>query len=272
VVAATVWLLWGLPRFGVAAAAWSYVVRSGLDFVLLVPALAQFRLPEWRSDVVRETGKRLRPIIMGSAYYRSDLWVDRFLSSMAPPGNLSLLSLARQVHHAAARVLSRALAAPVVPQLAERAHVGDWPSFEQTYKKRLWWILLTISAGLGVFTIFGRQLLELAFRGRNFPQGDVQLLWWLMVLLAGVLIADPLIQVSWNAFYAMGHASTPNRIGGIAYTLGILFRFVGFYVAGIKGIAVGTTCYYCLNLLLLQLALERTQRASRALMRADPVI
>src|SRR3954469_21792849 len=71
-------LMWMLPRFGVIAAAWAWVLQSAVPAVLLLPSLGAFRRPELRSSRGAEAWRRVRPLLLGMTYYKTDPVVDRF--------------------------------------------------------------------------------------------------------------------------------------------------------------------------------------------------
>ena len=70
-------LLWGLGRFGVAAAAWVGVLRSGLQVVLLLPGIGGYRRPKWRTEATVEAWRRLWPLMSRSIYFKADILFTR---------------------------------------------------------------------------------------------------------------------------------------------------------------------------------------------------
>ena len=118
-------LIWGLSRFGIAAAAWALVIRSGIQTILLLPGMGGYRFPDWRNSTLKEAWRRLYPLLLGTTYYKTGELADRFLASMAPAGQLSLLYFANQMYMAGNLILNKAFSAPMVPLLAKKASEGD---------------------------------------------------------------------------------------------------------------------------------------------------
>src|SRR5258708_25740665 len=140
-----------LPIYGVAGAALLIVLRTGLRIVWLLPGLGRWVWPDWNSPPLREAWQRIRPLLIGTSYYRTDPLVDRFLASMAPAGGLSLLYIGQQIYGVANVVAEKAIASPMVPLLAVEAGAPRWQSFPRSYQKRLlamrglatpWYLLL----------------------------------------------------------------------------------------------------------------------------------
>lgn len=250
-------LLWGLPRFGIVVAAWAMVLRAGTQTVLLLPGMGRYRAPDWRTGTVKEAWRRLYPLLAGSTYYKTGDLVDRFLSSMAPAGQLSLLYFASQIYQAGNFVLSKALAAPMVPLLAKKASAGGWVSFSRIVKERVLWTLCITVAVFVSIVFAGVPVLSFFFGHGRFTAHEVMTLHWLLIALGGVWVGGALGQILSNSFYAQGNTRTPTRIGILGFTIGLGMKVAGFIYWGIIGIAVGTTLYYLLNALLLKVSLRQ---------------
>ena len=250
-------LLLGIGRWGVIAAAWALVLRSVIQSILLLPVLGQYNTPAWRGKNLKAVWHRLYPLLLGSMYYRSDQIVDRFLSSMAPVGQLSLLHFAHQIYNAGNLIIGKAIIAPAVPLLSQKAIDKEWPSFNQIYKGRLLWMLLITTVIFLGIPLAGNQVLVFLFGHGRFEWSEIVYLKWLLILLGGVWVGGVLGQLLSTSFYAQGNTKTPTIIGSIGYTLGIGLKVMGFYCWGVFGLAIGTTFYYIFNTIWLKMALGR---------------
>ncbi len=249
-------LIWGLPRFGVKAAAWSSVAKTLFQILFLVPGMGAYATPDWKDKSIKESWRRLRPLIAGTIYMRTDQWVDTFLASLAPAGSISLLYIARQIYSAGHQILGKAIANPTVPVLAKMAKQGEWKSYSGMTNNRIGWMfLLTASAFLGL-ALLGKPVLNLIFGHGRFDESSLSLLWLILLALVGFWMGGPIGQILAGSFYAKGNTVTPTKIGIFGFTIGIFLKLGGFYLWGIIGIAVGTSLYYFLNLILLRYALS----------------
>lgn len=258
-------LLWGLPRFGITAAAWAMVLKLVLQSLLLIPVLGPYHAPAWKSKEVKEAWRRIHPLLLGTTYYKTDQLVDRFLLSMAPVGSITLLHLAAQIYSAGNTILNRAIAAPMVPMLAQKAHTGQWPAFIRIFKQRLTLIVWITGLTFLAIILFGKPVLSLLFAWRRFTASEVSLLWLILTGFAGVWIGGALGQILAPSFYAKGNTTTPTKIGIFGFSLGLLFKFSGFYLWGIIGVAIGTSLYYLLNAGLLYLFLTKEMHAEEGI-------
>lgn len=256
-------LLWALPRWGVKTAAWGMVLRSFLEFVFLVPAMGAYRAPDWRSSHLRLARRRIVPLILGSAYYKTDQLVDRFLGSMAPAGHLSLLCLGIQMVSAGTTIVGKALSAPLLPRLSRASREDDLETFNRLLGLRLLTVLAIVLGGLLALVIGGRPVLGLLFGFGRFQVSQVTLLWSILIGLGGVLVGGAAGQLISNAFYAQGDTRTPTRIGMLGFTMGIGFKAGGYYLGGILGLALGTSLYYVLNGVWMYGVLQRRRKRKR---------
>lgn len=245
-----------LAIYGIAAAAFIIVLRTLLQMVWLLPGLGRWQWPQWNSTAMREAWRRLRPLLVGTSYYRTDPLVDRFLASMAPAGGLSLLYIGQQIYGVANIVAEKAIAAPMVPQLAIEAAANRWPVFRRIYQKRLLIIGGLTAVGYAIFLIAGERILDLLIGHGGVTRDNVHVLWLIMVALVGFFIGGAMGQITSTTFYAMGDTRTPTRMSIVTYTLYVPAKVIGFMHYGLMGLAVVTSVYLFVNLTIQVLLLE----------------
>jgi putative peptidoglycan lipid II flippase len=257
-LAGLLWLLWSLPRIGIAAGAWAMTLRMAVETVLLLGGLRHYALPNPKSDILHGILTPAWPLWLGNLYYRSDIVLDRFLSSTAPPGVMSLFLLAQQVVGAISQVLNRGAAAPLLPRLARMAQGGNWVLFKKTYTIYLHRISICLGVLLLVLLVVGRQSLLFVFHFGSVSPSNVVVLWLLLLLLSGLLVGDPMSHIYSSAFYATGNTRTPTRVTAVAYTLGVAMKLCGARLAGVYGLAIATSGAFAVRTWLLARALRAT--------------
>ena len=245
-----------LPVYGVTGAALLIVLRTGLQMVWLLPGLGRWEPPDWRSPAMREAWRRIRPLLIGTTYYRTDPLIDRFLASMAPAGGLSLLYIGQQIYGVANIVAEKAIATPMVPQLAIHASAARWPVFRRLYQRRLLAMGGLTAVGYVILLVAGEHVLNVLIGHGGVTKDNVHLLWSIMVALVGVFIAGAMGVITSKTFYAMGDTRTPTRMSIVTYTLYIPAKVLGFLRYGLMGLAVVTSVYLFLNLCIQVVLLE----------------
>jgi peptidoglycan biosynthesis protein MviN/MurJ (putative lipid II flippase) len=146
---ALLFLFLTLPRYGIVSAAWAIVFNLGLKILMLMPGLGRWQRPHWNSYTMTETWRRTKPFLLGQIYAKSEPLIDRFLTSLATPGSLSLLYIGQQTYSSINIITGKAISNPSVPGLAIAFKAGALSKFRHIYRLRLVWMLtVTIAAAL----------------------------------------------------------------------------------------------------------------------------
>ena len=243
-------LIWALPRFGIVAAAWIITLRVVLQTLLLAPGMGRPLWPDLKNSAVRQAWRRIKPLLLGSAYYKTDPLIDRFLLSTAASGALSLYYLAQQIYSAIGQVLNKAFSVPLVPMLSRLHKDGNQKGFQRAYHHKSIQVGVISLVGLLVLTVFGQTLLGLLIGHGNVSARNVTELWWIMIWLAGMFFGSVAGQISASSFFALGDTLTPTRVGIYSYTLYIPLKISLFYYFGVFGLALSTSLFYIVNMVL----------------------
>jgi putative peptidoglycan lipid II flippase len=257
-------LVVGLDRWGVQLAAWVQVAIVTGPVLLQLPVLAGVAqgpladIPLLSKDVWR----RMRPLVAGASYHRTGFVVDRFFASLLAPGSIAVLDLVLRVHSAIGRVLNHGVVAPIVPRLARLASEKSWHSFNALWSERVWW-MGWLSGGvvlvlfLGAFAVHRLDLLDQLSRDGTLQAGDLTRMWVILMSCSGVVLAGGINHILVNAFYTQGDMTTPAKIEALTYTVGLILKGVGAWLAGLVGVATAISVYYLLNSVMLGAVLRR---------------
>ncbi len=244
-------LVWALPHYGVIAAAWIGSLRMALQTLLLSLGMGKPVRPSLKSLAIQQAWHRIKPLLLGTAYYKTDQLIDRFLLSTASSGSLSLYYLGQQIFGAANQVLNKAIVAPLVPMLSKLYKAGDTAGFKRAYRRKL-----IQMAGISLFSLlilgfFGQYLLSLLVGYGKLSSQNLELLWLMMLLMSGQFAIGNLGMIMTAMFYSVGDTKSPTIVGVVAYTLGVTIKILMFYYAGALGLALGVTIYFIISLSLM---------------------
>jgi len=243
--------IWALPRYGVVAAAWINTLRIVLQTLLLAPGMGRPIRPDLRSVAIQQAWQRIKPLLLGTAYYKTDPLIDRFLLSTASSGSLSLYYLAQQIYGAVSQVLNKAIATPLVPQLSKLHKAGNIEGFRHVYHQKLLYMGMISLLGLLVLGLFGQAMLELLVGYGKLSNQNLELLWLMMLLMSGQFAIGNLGMIMTSMLYSLGDTRSPTIVGVVAYTLGMIIKVLMFYVMGTLGLALGVTIYFLISLFLM---------------------
>ena len=254
-IAGLAWLLWTLPTAGVWAGAWSTVVRLSVESALLLFGMRPAPLRFDRA-LLQKAVSSARPLWASNLFFRFDLVLDRALAAMAPVGTLSLFALAQQLLSAIGQVVNRGALAPVLPKLSQIAARRDWSAFRSTYTSYLSVVAASLTGILLLILVAGEPALRAMVEFRADGDVDSRTLWLLVVLLGGLLVGDSTSYLLSATFYAIGDTTTPSRIGAVSYSFGFALKLFGFFVAGVRGLALATSVFYVTRACMLWRAIE----------------
>ena len=244
-------LIWALPRFGVIAAAWISALRMALQTVLLAPGMGKPVWPNLRSPAIGVAWQRIKPLLLGTTYYMTEPVVDRFLLSTTSSGSLSLYYLAQQLYGAVSEVISKAISTPLIPVLSKLHDVKDRDGFRHSYHQKLWQVAALSLIGLLIIGLLGQDLLSLFVRYGRLSNQNLELLWLMMLLMAGRFAIGNIAMIMTSMLYSLGDTKSQVEVGVVAYTLGMVIRIVMFYFSGVLGLALGITIHYIIYLVLM---------------------
>ncbi len=233
-----------LPHFGVVAAAWIGTMRIVLQSLLLAPGMGRPVWPNLKCTTLQKAWVRIKPLLFGTVYYKTDPLVDRFLLSTASSGSLSLYYLAQQIYSAVSQVLNRAIAVPLVPLLSKLHKAGDINGFQSVCRLKLQQVAGISLVGILVVGLLGQGMLDLLVGHGNVSAENVEELWWIMIWLGGVFVGGAVGQICATSFYASGDTITPMRMAVVPYTLFIPIKAIVFYFWGVIGLSIATSIYY----------------------------
>jgi putative peptidoglycan lipid II flippase len=257
-------LFWGLPRYGIIAAVWATLVRGLVHMALMLPFLGALKGFHPDQNSLSQVWERVKPLLYGTTYFKSGPLVDRFISSMLPPGGLSLFYLAHAGYSIANDLIYKALTTPMLALLANHAKASNHSDYQRVYIKRLRWVsLLTLAAYL-VVLFAGESILMLLIGHGGLTKDTIRLLWLTLIAMGGFLVGGAIGQISAAAFYATGDTTTPTKVGVLGFTLGSALKIIGLVKFGLVGMAVAASLHQCFNAFVLHALLRRRQHQALA--------
>lgn len=246
-----------LPHTGIEGAAWILAIRAMASFTLLWMALDAPMPCDPRDASLGATSRAAFALMGGSSFYKLGPLVDRFWGSQAPAGQMTLFNLAQTGVGALASLLERALALPIVPGLARALRAKDYTEVRRIYRNALMlvWTVVAVVVICGAIVMGVIYASVAALLGINTEQ--VYFLIYSCFALTGFLgVAAGGIIIN-SVFYAMGDVRTPISVGTAGFFLGLIIKSAAFISTGLLGMALGTSIYYVVTMIVMVSILER---------------
>jgi peptidoglycan biosynthesis protein MviN/MurJ (putative lipid II flippase) len=254
-----------LPHYGVLAAAWLGVVRAIVMTALLIPVLLPFVTPVWRDKPYRLAWRRFKPLAISSSFFKTGPVVDKYLSSLAGPGSVSLLHFAQQVYDAFGQIIYRAVTLPMTTMLSSHATSESWFLYRRVYRRQMAGVFITTVVICGSMLTFGREIIEMLVGYGKVSAEQVSELWYLLIAFGGYLVGGGVGQILASSFYAKGETHFPARVGVIGFSISIALKVVGMFKFGLVGIAAAASLHQIFNAIVMYATIEaRLARRLRA--------
>lgn len=247
-----------VPRAGVVAAAWISLCRAVFVFGIVFWMAGRPIPSPVRAWNERDTWRQLRMLLAGSSLYKTSPLIDRYWSSHAPAGGVTVFNLAQLAMSSLGTILERSISVPIAPQLARLVESNDMPGLRALYRRGV--LRITLLAGVILLALFAvwpvwRMVVAVLLK---FQGNVADELWLVCVLLLGYLHVAASGTIVTSAFMALGDTRTPVLVGVIGFFFGVALKSVAFVVWGIAGLALATSAYYLVNLVAMLLLLERS--------------
>jgi putative peptidoglycan lipid II flippase len=246
-----------LPIYGVYAVAWMSIFRLVLQGLLLLPGMGMPTKPDLRRMSVLRAWTLIRPLLIGSAYTKTEPLIDRFLLSSAGGGVLSIYALAQQMYGAVNQVIAKSISSPLVPVLSRLHKAEDRINFQSTYQRKIILVAILCSTGYITFIVFGEWILKILIAYGKFNTDDISTLYWILIWLGGVFIGGALGQIASSSFYATSDTKSPVFISLITYTIYIPTKILVYVTYSFKGLALLASVYYLVDFFIMYIYQRR---------------
>ncbi len=253
-------LVWLLPIYGVIGAAWSTVLRVVIQSLLLMPAMGRPHLDKIFNSTVQTAFYRMKPILIGSVYYKTDPFIERYLLSYSNNGDLSLYYLAQQIYSSLNQIISKAISSPLVPRLSSLYKLNNFKEFQRiTFEKSKQITYISI-AMLVILLVPGFEFFMFVITYLNLKFNNFDQLRWILLCLSGVFLFGAVGQIFSSSLYSIGDTHSVAKISVITYSVYVPIKIVSFYTFGITGLAVSTSILYVSDSLIMAYVIQKKIR------------
>lgn len=252
-----------VPRLGIVAAPWIAFGRACVVWAAHWVMAGAPSLDMRFSDRSREVWRQLLPLVGGSMFIKTGPLVDRFWSSHAAGGSVTVLNLAQLAINALATVLDRAIMVPAVPELSRRLQAGDLAGMRAAYLRSLRHAAAAVIAIGAVLLAMQPAWAWLMLHLLRLDAEPAHTVWLVSLLMIPGLYVSICGTAAVAIFYAFGETKIPVAIGIAGFLASLVLKALLFQRFGILGIAAGFSLYLMLNMAVYHAAaMKRLSRAA----------
>jgi putative peptidoglycan lipid II flippase len=226
-------LSWGVSGAG--------VVQLALLLVATRRAGVPLRLPRPRlTPQVRLLVRRMLPGLVGAGVTQLNLALDVVVSSLLPPGTVSVLYFADRVQQLPLGVIGTAVGTALLPLLSRQVRAGEGEASLGTLNRAIEYALfLTLPAAVAL-VVSAWPVMSVLFEHGAFDAESTRFSAQSLAAYAVGLPAFVLVKAVAPAFFARGDMATPVKIGvaavvlnlamNVAFNLSYIVSSLGFVV------------------------------------------
>lgn len=199
--------------------------------------------------------KKIKPILLTSIYYKSEVILERSLLSIAPPGTISIINLVQQIVNACIQVVHKAYNVPATKRMADirKLNLLDYKRF---FYARCSFLILFLVFGY-LFILNFPEIIYYALYFSDDLAADYEEIYYYFIILYGVLFANCLASLINSSFYIFGDTKTPSIISCVTYTIYIPIKIFCFYYWGLEAMIISSSLYSISILVILFLFNQR---------------
>jgi len=200
--------------------AWGVLAGGMVGLAILFPGSVSsgaLRHKAARSELLR-FGAMMLPIVVGAAYSRLDVIVDRILAARLSEGNISQMAYAARIVAAVATLTTSGLSVVIFPALARHAAAGDLRQLRSDLSEGWRFLAVILIPVVGGIFVCGGTIVRVLFEHGAFTAKDTAAVDLLIRLSLGFLVGAAVAEVASRTLTALGRIWTVTLVGMLAFT------------------------------------------------------
>ena len=228
-------------EYGIVIAAIAYLFKSllfyGLSILKLQRAVGSYKYREVFIFSINIL-KKIKHLIFGSLYFKSDAIVDRTLQSRLASGTITSYNVALQLYAIAEVLIEKVVKNQYLVLLSKNINGCKLKYSKKIYYRALIKLLLSSIVIMLSLFIIGKDVLNIIFLYKNIDPKSIDDIYLYLQLLSGVFIGGVFGQITSVTFYKAG------KMKEIVMLELIIFSFFEW---GIYGLCFATSIYYIVS-------------------------
>lgn len=251
------------PIYGIAGAAWAYVMGSILQFVWLfwlIRKKCDYRFKpsfQWNDPGLRRVLILTFPILIGNAIQTINTMVDRMLASGLEEGSMAALNFSNKLAIFVIGIIGLGAGNICYAKMSELGAAGKLVELSVFLKRVVNLLnLIVVPATVGMMTL-AAPIVQTVFEYGAFGVGSRQMTATALFFYALGLVGYSLREMITRAFYSIQDSKTPMINGAFSVVINIVGNIILVKVMGIGGLALSTSISAIVGTLLLLFSLRR---------------
>jgi len=232
----------------------SLVYALGLNqltiFIILGSAYFRFyRFKIVSNRVLKKSLSKMYPLIISSAFSKSDVLIDRYFASVLMAGSISILYYGQLFISVITTIVNNGIS---LVSLRKFSSIENSAQEFNEYFINLYRIMLIVTIFFVIqIVISSDYLLSEFLSGDKFSPKKLNILHIVILSFLGVFVGGILTSVLVNAFYAKGETALISRVSIKLHIIGIVFKIIFYKLYGFYALAIVMSVKSLVNSVLL---------------------
>ena len=193
--------------------------------------------------------KKIYPLILSSAFSKSDILIDRFFASALQAGSITLLLYGQRIIGIVSNFINRGIS--IVSLRTFSLRQDNKEAFQEHFLLLYKGMVFIVVPTVFIIVFFLQDALQIIIFSKRITQSDVNNIYLVALSLAGVFIGGSLCGVIVNTFYAKGLTGIVSKMSIIINTVGFGLKLVLFYIMGFFGLPIAVSVKYLVTTVVL---------------------
>ena len=236
--------------WGIHSMLYGLVLSQMVTFIALgVTFATQYRMIIVFSREFADALKKIYPLILSSAFSKSDILIDRFFASALQAGSITLLLYGQKIIGIVTNFINRGIS--IVSLRTFSLRQDNKKAFQDHFLLLYKGMVFIVVPAVFIIVFFLQDALQLIILSKRVTQSDVNNIYLVVLSLTGIFIGGSLSGVIVNTFYAKGLTGIVSKVSIIINTLGFGLKLVLFYIIGFFGLPIAVSVKSLVNTVVL---------------------
>ena len=236
--------------WGIHSLLYGLVVSQMVSFIALGVTFAkQYRMIIVFSREFVDALKKIYPLILSSAFSKSDILIDRFFASALQAGSITLLLYGQKIIGIVTTFINRGVS--IVSLRTFSLRQDNKKAFQDHFLLLYKGMIFVVVPAVFIIVFFLQDALQIIIFSKRVTQSDVNNIYLVALSLTGIFIGGSLSGVIVNTFYAKGLTGIVSKVSIIINTVGFGLKLALFYTIGFFGLPIALSVKSLVNTVVL---------------------
>jgi len=230
-----VWFFY--KQYGVFSLVYGLVISQSIVFVLLMlPFINLYSFRIVYNAELKNASHKIFPLIVSSAFSKSNMLVDRFFASTLSAGSITLLQYGEKIISIISGFINKGISLVSLRKFSlEQDNEAEFQRLFYLIYKTMIFLVVPVTF---IIIFFLKDALNIILLSNNLALQDVEKIYWVTIAFIGIFIGGSLNSTITNAFYAKGLTSLVARVAVVFQFFGIGFKVLLYFMIGFWGLPI----------------------------------